>query len=78
VRAGVVAAVVVEGAHPEPLGAQQIQVDVGYRAPLPCGNRSVSASSTPFSQIMVWPSQARSVVDSPLQRRRKIGGEAPG
>ena len=31
----VVAAVVVEGAHPQPLGAQQVQIDVGHRVPLP-------------------------------------------
>ncbi len=31
----------------------------------PFGNRSDCARHTPFSQIMVWPSHARSVVDSP-------------
>ena len=31
----------------------------------PFGKRSDCARPTPFSQIMVWPSQARSVVDSP-------------
>ena len=31
----------------------------------PLGNRSDWARHTPFSQIIVWPSQARSVVDSP-------------
>ena len=45
------------------------------RAPL--GKRSVSASSTPFSQIIVWPSQARSVVDSPSPAGGvDVGGEA--
>ena len=28
--------------------------------------RSASASRSPFSKISAWPSQARSVVDSPM------------
>ena len=31
----------------------------------PSAKRSVSESSTPFSKIVVWPSHARSVDDSP-------------
>ena len=62
----VVDAVVVERAHPQPLGAQQLEVDVGDRAPLALGEPlGLRRGSTPFSQIIVWPSQARSVVDSP-------------
>jgi hypothetical protein len=33
----VVSAVVIEGAHSRPLGVQQVQTDVGNRAPLPLG-----------------------------------------
>ena len=32
-----VSAIVIEGAHPQPLGAQQLQTGVGDRAPLTLG-----------------------------------------
>ena len=62
----VVAAVVVESAHPQPLLPQQLEVDVGDGSVArPRGTARTRRGNTPFSQIIVWPSQARSVVDSP-------------
>ena len=57
---------VVEAAHLHALLAQQVEIDIGHaRIWLADGKRSVSASVAPFSKIEAWPSQARSVVDSP-------------
>ena len=45
--------------------AQQVEIDIGLANWLEDGNRSVSANVAPFSKIEAWPSQARSVVNSP-------------
>jgi hypothetical protein len=47
--AGVVTPNVIKCAHPGPLGPQQPEIHVRDRVPLPGGDNSVSASSTPFS-----------------------------
>ena len=62
-----VAAVVVERALPQPFLRQEFEIDIGDDDIAPISaKRGNSARITPFSAIVVCPSQARSVVDSPF------------
>ncbi len=67
-----VPAIVVEGAHPEPLGAQQVQIDVGDRSPLALRESfGFGQQAAIFFVDHRLASHARSVLDSPLRRRRR-------